>query len=99
MHSFGRVAFEIRRFESKDVLRVLSSSDSFIGDGAIIEIVHRALELLQTEVKTRTSRQQLMLHVFDIVLPSPGATFLSRVRSQVCSLGEQHQPHGVLRAI
>jgi hypothetical protein len=65
----------------------------------VVEPLGGVLELVQAEPQPCASRQELVLHVLEIVLRSPGFALLTGGRRKIRSFREDDKPHGLSHAV
>lgn len=75
------------------------SRHPIISQRAIINPLHRSLQRLQTEIRPRTSRNQLVLQVPIALLFRPSNARRPSVLAQVRPFGEHDQPHRIQRSV
>ena len=68
---------------------------ALVGNGTVVDVFDRALELTETEVHARATRQKLVLHILDADLLGPLGGLHPAIVRQVGALGEEQEPHGV----
>jgi len=69
--------------------------NAFVGDGAVVHVFDRLLELLDAEEKACAAREHSVPHVFDAVLVCPLLASYAAVIGKVRAFREDEQPHGV----
>lgn len=68
---------------------------AFVCQRAVIHVVHRRLELLQTKGQASASWQQSMPQVVNVVLVGPLLARIAPIVAQIGALGKDQEPHGV----